>query len=88
MSKEDKGKGSQLNDDDKFIPTQNPIQMTNYPHEPLLFCLRDHELYYISFYGPRYNGSAIFIDYQEWYNYAKIPFYNCFKIIKAYQALV
>ena len=62
--------------------------MTNYPHEPLLFYLRDHELYYTSFYGLRYNKSAIFIYYQEWHTSADISFYQYLKIIKAYQALV
>jgi len=41
------------------------FQLNNYPHEPLLFYLRDYELYYTAFCGPRYNEYAIFIDYQE-----------------------
>jgi len=39
------------------------FQWPNYPHEPLLFYLRDYELYYTAFCGPRYNEYAIFIDY-------------------------
>jgi len=55
----DKGKSLQVLND------YNSMQLKNYPHEPLLFYLRDHELYFTSFYGPRYNEQAIFIDYQE-----------------------
>ena len=66
----------------------NSIQLPNFPHEPLLFYLRDHELYYTSFYGPRYNETAIFIDYQEWYNSSEISFCSYLKLIKAYQTLV
>ena len=88
MSREDKCKSLQLDGNCNFIPTPNLIQMTNYPHKPLLFYLRDHELYYTSFYGPRCNESAIFIDYQEWYNYVEISFYQYLKIIKAYHVLV
>ena len=66
----------------------NSIQLSNFPHEPLLFYLRDHELYYTSFYGPRYNETAIFIDHQEWYNSSEISFHSYLKLIKAYQTLV
>ena len=88
MSREDKGKGMHLENDYKFGPTQKTIQLINYPRDPLLFYLHDHELCYTSFYGPRYKESAIFINYQEWYVSAAIPFYQYLKIIKVYQALV
>ena len=88
MNNKDKGKAIQFDNDNNSYPTQNHLQMTNYPQEPLLFYLRDHELYYTSFYGPRCNESAIFIDYQEWYNSSKISFYSYLKLIKAYQTLV
>ena len=64
------------------------LQLPNFPHEPLLFYFRDHELYYTSFYGPRYNENAIFIDYQKWYSSSEISFYSYLKLIKAYQKLV
>ena len=48
------------------------LQLPKFPHEPLLFYLRDHELYYTSFYEPRYNENVIFIDYQELYNSSEI----------------
>jgi len=64
------------------------MQLPNFPHESLLFYFRDHELYYTSFYGPRYNENAIFIYYQEWYNSSEISFYSYLKLIKAYQMLV
>jgi len=79
------------NDKDKSLqPLQdsNSIQLPNFPHEPLLFYLRDHELYYASFYRPRYNENAIFIDYKEWYNSSEISFYCYLKLFKAYQTLV
>ena len=60
----------------------------NYPHEPLLFYMRDNELYYTSFCGLRYNEYAIFIDYHEWYLFASIPFYQYLKIVKAYRSLL
>ena len=82
MNNNDKGKALQILND------SNSIQLTNFSHEPLLFYLRDHELYFTSFYGPRYNESAIFIDYQEWYNSSEISFYSYLKLIKAYQTLV
>ena len=56
------------NEEDKSLQVLNDfnsIQLKNFPHKPFLFYLCDHELYYTSFYGPRYNESAIFIDYQE-----------------------
>lgn len=62
--------------------------ISNHPHEPLLFYLRDQELYYTSFAGPRYNEHAIYIDYQEWYLSKEIPFYQYLKIIKAYRTLL
>jgi len=79
------------NDNDKNLQVlndSNSIQLPNFSHEPLLFYLRDHELYYTSFYGPRYNESTIVIDYQEWYNSFEISFYDYLKLIKAYQTLV
>jgi len=59
-----------MNDNDKdkslqLLNDSNSIQLPNFPYERLLFYLRDHELYYISFYGSRYNENAIFIDYEE-----------------------
>jgi len=82
MDDNDKGKSLQLLND------SHSIQLPNFPHEPFLFYLRDHELYYTSFYGSRYNETAIFIDYQEWYNSSEISFYSYLKLIKAYQTLV
>jgi len=64
------------------------FHLTNYPHEPLLFYLRDYELYYTAFCGPQYNEYAIFIDYQEWLVNKEISFYQYLKIIKAYRALL
>jgi len=55
---------------------------------PLLFYLRDHELYYTALSGPRYNEFIIFIDFHEWDLSATSSFYQYLKIIKAYQALV
>jgi len=63
------------------------LELPNYPHEPLLFYLRDYELYYTAICGPRYNEYAIFIDYQEWSVNKEISFYQYLKIIKAYRAL-
>jgi len=82
MHDNDKGKSLQLLND------SNSIQLPNFPHEPLLFYLCDHELYYTLFYGPQFNETTIFIDYQEWYNSSEISFYSYFKLIKAYQTLV
>jgi len=62
--------------------------MSNIPLDPLLFYLRDHELYYTALSGPRYNEYAIFIDYHEWELSATCSFYQYLKIIKAYQALL
>ena len=39
MNDNDKGKNLQVLND------SNSIQLSNFPHEPLLFYLRDHELY-------------------------------------------
>ena len=36
------------------------------PLDPLLFYIRDYELYYTALSAPRYNEYAIFIDYHEW----------------------
>ena len=82
MNNNDKGKSLQVLNDSYSIPPPN------FPYEPLLFYLHDHELYYTSFYGPRYNENAIFIDYQEWYNSSEISFHSYLKLIKAYQTLV
>jgi len=46
MDDNDKGKSLQLLND------SNSIQLPNFPPESLIFYLRDHELYYTSFYGP------------------------------------
>jgi len=62
--------------------------MSSLPLDPLLFYLRDHELYYTALSGPRYNEYAIFIDYHEWELSATCSFYQYLKIIKAYQALL
>ena len=70
-----------------FITSFSP-QMSSLPLDPLLFYLRDHELYYTTFSGPRYNEYAIFIDYHEWELSATCSFYQYLKIIKAYQALL
>ena len=56
--------------------------------DPLLFYLRDHELYYTALHGPRYNEYAIFIDYHEWYLSANMSFYQYLKIILAYRSLL
>ena len=82
MNDNDKDKSQQLLND------SNSIQLPNFPHKPLLFYLRDHEIYYTSFYGPRYNEMAIFIDYQEWYNSSEVSFYSYLKLIKTYETLV
>ena len=82
MNNNDEGQSLQVLND------SNSIQLTNFPYEPLLFYLHDHELYYTSFYGPRYNENAIFIDYQEWYNSSEISFYSYLKLIKAYHCLL
>jgi len=59
----------------------------NYPLQPLLFYIRDNELFYTSFFRTRYNEYAIFIDYHEWYVSGTIPFYQYLKIVKAYRSL-
>ena len=43
MNDSEKGKSLQVLND------SNSIQLPSFPHEPLLFYLRDHELYYTSF---------------------------------------
>jgi len=63
-------------------------QMPSLPLDPLLFYLRDHELYYTALSGPRYNEYAIFIDYHEWELSVTCSFYQYLKIIKAYQAVL
>ena len=47
------------------IQTHFTPQMSSLPLDPLLFYLRNHELYYTALNGPRYNEYAIFIDYHE-----------------------
>jgi len=90
---------SEIKDEDKAIQivaaSPAPISMPNYstqmfniPLDPLLFYLRDHELYYTAPSGPRYNEYAIFIDHHEWELSATCSFYQYLKIIKAYQALL
>jgi len=39
--------------------------ITNHPHDPLLFYMGEHELYYTTLCTPRYNEYAILIDYHE-----------------------
>ena len=56
--------------------------------EPLLFYLRDHELYYTSFAGSRYNEYAIFIDFHEWRTSSEIPFYQYLRLLNAYKNLI
>ena len=56
--------------------------------EPLLFYLRDHELYYTPFARSRYKEYAIFIEYHEWYLLKELPFYQYLKIIQAYKTLL
>ena len=75
----------------QFLPpitSNKSLQLPNYPHEPLLFYLRDYDLFYTAFCGPRYNEYAIFIDYQEWLVNKEISFYQYLKIIKAYRTLL
>jgi len=76
-------KASHLHSQTLFSP-----QMTSLPLDPLLFYLRDHELYYTALSGPRYNEYAIFIDFHEWELSSTCSFYQYLKIIKAYQALL
>ena len=64
------------------------LVLFNYSLEPVLLYLRDHELYCISFAGPRYNEYAIFINYHEWYLSKELPFYQYLKIIQAYKPLL
>ena len=59
-----------------------------YSLEPLLFYLRDNDLYFTSFAGPCYNEYAIFIDYQEWYLSKEIPLYQQLTLIKVYRTLL
>ena len=58
------------------------------PLDPLLFYIRDYELYYTALSAPCYNEYAIFIGYHEWELSATCLFYQYLKIIKAYQALL
>ena len=60
----------------------------NYSLEPLLFYLRDNDLYFTSFARLQYNEYAIFIDYQEWYLSKEIPFYQYLTRIKVYKTLL
>jgi len=75
---------SSTTDKGKAIQTEAP----NVPIDPLLFYIRDHELYYTACHGPRYNEYAIFIDYHEWYLSANTSFFQYLKIINAYRALL
>jgi len=59
-------------DKGKAIQTEAPTV----PIDPLLFYIRDHELYYTACHGPRYNEYAIFIDYHEWYLSANMSFFS------------
>jgi len=101
-NKKDKGKASQKAEDYQLqVPIQNPFTPFPYkkqtipssstyrvPLDPLLFYLRDHELYYTALSGPRCNEFAIFIDFHEWDLSATTSFYQYLKIIKAYRALL
>ena len=71
-------------DKGKAIQTEAP----NIPLDPLLFYIRDHELYYTACHGPCYNEYAIFIDYREWYLAANMSFFQYLKIISAYRSLL
>jgi len=83
---------SMKNKTDKGEAIQTPQMSTflykNIPMDPLLFYIRDHELYYTALHGPRYNEYAIFIDYHEWYLSANMSFYQYLKIIIAYRSLL
>ena len=74
--------------DDKGKCLQVKESPTNYPHESLLFYIRDSELCYTSFCGLRYKEFAISIDFHELYLSASLPFHQYFKIILAYRSLV
>ena len=90
MNKKDKGIAMQPADDNQFAPIkpQSSSFYKNVPLDPLLFYIRDHELYYTALHGPRYNEYAIFIDYYEWYLSANMSFYQYLKIIIAYRSLL
>jgi len=90
MNKKDKGIAMQTADDYQFAPITPQILSfyKNVPLDPLLFYIRDHELYYTALHGPRYNEYAILIDYHEWYLSANMSFYQYLKIIIAYRSLL
>ena len=69
---------------DEVIQTKEHVET----FDPLLFYIRDHELYFTAFSGPRYNEYAIFIAFHEWELSGTCSFYQYLKIIKAYQALL
>ena len=83
MNKKDKGIAMQTTDDYQFAPIkpQSLSFYKNVPLDPLLFYIRDHELYYTALHGPRYNEYAIFIDYHEWYLSANMSFINTSKLL-------
>ena len=97
-NKKDKGKAIQTAEDyQPASPTQNQLTAVeqtqfspykNVPLDPLLFYLRDHELYYAALNGPRYNEYAIFIDFHEWFLSVNTSFYQYLKIIKAYRSFL
>ena len=64
------------------------MDIINYSLDPLLFYLRDNDLYFTSFAGPHYNKYVIFIDYQEWYLSKELPFYQYLTLIKVYRTLL
>ena len=66
----------------------HPYPCSCFPLDPILFYLRDYDLYYTSFAGSRYNEYAIFVDFREWQVSGNLPFYNYLKIIKAYKSLL
>ena len=90
MNKKDKGIAMQTADNYQFAPITPQILSfyQNVPLDPLLFYIRDHELYYTALHGPRYNEYAIFIDYHEWYLSASMSFYQYLKIIIAHRSLL
>jgi len=81
--KKDKGKAVQQAEDYQLQATPS-CSTYRVPLDPLLFYLRDYELYYTALSGPRYNEFAIFIDFHEWDLSATTSFYQYLKIIKAY----
>ena len=88
MNKKDKGIAMQTADQCAPIYPQSLSFYKNVPLDPLLFYIRDHELYYTALQGPRHNEYAIFNDYHEWYLSANMSFYQYLKIILAYRALL